>query len=84
MLFSWDCLSFGLFYIFRDFEGELDFVDSLLEEDVRNNSAWNQRYFVIDRTTGFTEEVIAHETEYAKRAIEKVTNNESPWTYLTA
>lgn len=29
------------------FEGELAFVDRLLTEDVRNNSAWNHRMFVL-------------------------------------
>lgn len=27
--------------------GELDFVDTLLAEDVRNNSAWHHRFFVV-------------------------------------
>ena len=26
---------------------ELAFVDSLLEQDFRNNSAWNQRFFIL-------------------------------------
>jgi len=43
--------------------GELDYVDMLLEEDLRNNSAWNQRYFVVASTTGFTEQVLAKEVE---------------------
>ena len=28
-------------------EGELDFVEELVEEDLRNNSAWNHRFFVV-------------------------------------
>jgi protein farnesyltransferase/geranylgeranyltransferase type-1 subunit alpha len=32
---------------FGFWDQELKFVDRLLEEDVRNNSAWNQRYFSI-------------------------------------
>ncbi|GAJ12714.1 unnamed protein product, partial [marine sediment metagenome] len=27
-------------------DGELAFVDQLIEEDVRNNSAWSHRFFV--------------------------------------
>lgn len=64
------------------FEGELNYVDRLLQEDVRNNSAWNQRYFTITQTSGFTSEVLEREVEYTKKAIEKVVNNESPWSYL--
>lgn len=28
-------------------DSELEFVDSLLDQDSRNNSAWNQRYFIL-------------------------------------
>lgn len=68
--------------IYRLFDGELNYVDQLLEEDVRNNSAWNQRHFSITQTTGFTKEVIQREVEYTKAAITKVVDNESPWSYL--
>ena len=44
-------------------ENELDYVNSLLAEDIRNNSAWNQRYFVINSTTKFTPEVIEKEIQ---------------------
>jgi len=52
---QWVLLEFGLW------DGELDYVGHLITEDVRNNSAWNQRYFVITNTTGFTDDVIARE-----------------------
>ncbi len=42
---------------------ELQYVDLLLLDDLRNNSAWNQRYFVVEHTTGFTDDVIAKEIE---------------------
>ena len=29
------------------YQDELGYVDRLLEEDIRNNSAWNQRFFVV-------------------------------------
>ena len=44
-------------------DGELDYVEKLLQEDHRNNSAWNQRYFVISQTTGFTEDVVEREAK---------------------
>ena len=44
-------------------DGELDFVDKLLKEDHRNNSAWNQRHFVISQTTGFTDAVLEREVK---------------------
>lgn len=46
---------------FNVFENELEYVKILLTADVRNNSAWNERYFVITNTTGFTESVIEAE-----------------------
>ena len=58
------------------------FVERLLEEDIRNNSAWNQRHFVVVNTTSYTPEVLAAEVEYAKTAIKKAVHNESPWNYL--
>lgn len=40
---------------YKLWDNELEFVESLLEDDVRNNSAWNQRHFVISHTTGFSD-----------------------------
>lgn len=42
-------------------DGELDYIDTLLKADLRNNSAWNQRYFVVSQTTGFTDTVLERE-----------------------
>lgn len=43
---------------YKLWDNELEFVESLLEDDVRNNSAWNQRHFVISHTTGFSDAAI--------------------------
>lgn len=42
-------------------ESELDYCARLLEEDQRNNSAWNYRYFIISNTTGFKGDVLERE-----------------------
>ena len=42
-------------------EQELEFIDKLLLDDIRNNSAWNQRFFVVQHTTGWTVEVVTRE-----------------------
>ena len=39
--------NFTDFFFIRLFDQELEYVERLLEEDIRNNSAWNQRFFVI-------------------------------------
>lgn len=67
---------------FKLYDGELDLCDRLLEEDCRNNSAWNQRYYAIEKTTGFTPEVVDREIRYTLGMIGKVSRNESPWNYL--
>lgn len=42
-------------------ENELQYVEELISEDIRNNSAWNQRYFVVMNTTEFSDNVIDRE-----------------------
>jgi len=63
---------------------ELAYVDELLSVDIRNNSAWNQRYFTItEGPKGLTEEQLLKEIEYTKEKIQRTPNNESPWVYLS-
>ncbi|KAF9273703.1 CAAX geranylgeranyltransferase alpha subunit [Mortierella alpina] len=65
-------------------EEELGYIDEQLALEIRNNSAWNQRYFVVTLgPKGLTEEVLEREVQYAKTKIERTPNNESPWVYLT-
>lgn len=45
------------------YEHELEFTSQLITDDIRNNSAWNQRYFVIANTTEFEQEVVQKEIE---------------------
>ena len=32
---------------FSAYENELEYIERLLQEDIRNNSAWNQRFFIV-------------------------------------
>lgn len=64
------------------FDNELDYVDKLLRDDIRNNSAWNQRYFVLNNTTKFEKEIIDREVDFTLDQISKVPDNESAWNYL--
>ena len=50
----WICCCFPS----RIWERELEYISGLLEDDLRNNSAWNQRYFLISNTTGFGDEAV--------------------------
>lgn len=60
----------------------MEYVEQLLNEDVRNNSAWNQRYFVISNTTKFEPNVIDKEVDFALKKVSLVKGNESAWNYL--
>lgn len=63
------------------FDDELVYVDRLISDDVRNNSAWNQRFFVL-KHTGFTSDVLQREINYVMNRIRFVKNNESTWNFL--
>ncbi|XP_071712994.1 protein farnesyltransferase/geranylgeranyltransferase type-1 subunit alpha [Rutidosis leptorrhynchoides] len=65
-------------------EHELAYCDELLKDDIFNNSAWNQRYFVITRHPGLEGIDVTRESEvkYAVKAILTRPENESPWRYL--
>lgn len=65
-------------------EDELAYCQKLLEEDVFNNSAWNQRYFVITKSPllGGLESMRESEVSYTVEAIIANPENESPWRYL--
>eukprot|EP00296_Roombia_truncata_P001445 JP437218.1.p1 GENE.JP437218.1~~JP437218.1.p1 ORF type:complete len:200 (-),score=30.86 JP437218.1:21-572(-) len=63
------------------------FIDKLLEEDMRNNSAWNQRYFLVSKGGShkdFTVEERNREINFAIKFINKGPNNVSPWNYIRA
>ncbi|KAH8298079.1 hypothetical protein KR018_006243 [Drosophila ironensis] len=66
---------------FNLFDDELNFVDRLISEDQRNNSAWNQRFFVLQHQ-GFTPEVVRRELQYTMDRIRIIKNNESAWNFL--
>jgi len=71
---------------------ELDYLDQLLTSDIRNNSAWNHRFYVIFRLKKPLEwlnsnpeaavTLINQEIEFALQKIKVAPNNESPWKYL--
>ncbi|KAF2300203.1 hypothetical protein GH714_010672 [Hevea brasiliensis] len=65
-------------------EDELDYCGQLLEDDVFNNSAWNQRYFVITRSPflGGLKTMRESEVKYTVEAILANPENESSWRYL--
>ncbi|KAF9457729.1 protein prenylyltransferase [Collybia nuda] len=68
-------------------QGELDFVEMMTTQDVRNNSAWHHRFFVVFQSglrEGETDRarVIKRELTYVKHNISLAANNPSAWNYL--
>ena len=64
---------------------EIAYVESLLGADVRNNSAWNHRWFVIfgnESAPPIIDEVWEREIEFAKGKIWEAPQNQSAWNYL--
>lgn len=60
---------------------ELQFVETLISQDMRNNSAWNQRYFVISNLD-YNSDIIEKELKYTMDKIISLIKNESAWNYL--
>jgi protein farnesyltransferase/geranylgeranyltransferase type-1 subunit alpha len=60
------------------------FLDELLAVDIRNNSAWNQRYFVLHFNVNKPPNVEKYkkEAEYAMASLHTVSRNEAAWNYL--
>jgi len=70
---------------FKMWDKELDFVDGLLLDDIRNNSAWNHRYTVVKNTTWpITDAVRKREIVYTLGKLRRCAENESAWNYLAA
>lgn len=67
--------------------GERAWIEELLEKDVRNNSAWHHRFFVVwasgvRRGDEDREAVCRRELAFAKEKIALAPNNASAWNYL--
>jgi len=68
---------------------EMDLLENLIALDVRNNSAWNQRWMVTHKRTDTKREdpvrwaaVLEAECAFAIKSIGRVKLNESSWNYL--
>ncbi|KAK4703335.1 protein farnesyltransferase/geranylgeranyltransferase type-1 subunit alpha, partial [Phenoliferia sp. Uapishka_3] len=64
-------------------EGEGRYVEGLLEDDIRNNSAWNHRFFCeVARRGTVSKEVLDGELEFVKSKLALAPNNPSAWNYI--
>ena len=69
---------------FKLWKGEFEFVESLLDEEVYNNSAWSYRYFLVMKTSEkFDADLVKQEIKYVmEKRLPTNLSNESPWVYL--
>jgi protein farnesyltransferase/geranylgeranyltransferase type-1 subunit alpha len=68
-------------------EQEMVYADTLILLDVRNNSAWNQRWFACHRgqlQQALSRSVFEAEADYALTSARLDPYNESPWRYFIA
>ncbi|KAJ8130888.1 hypothetical protein O1611_g2744 [Lasiodiplodia mahajangana] len=75
---------------------EANCIDIMLDQDVRNNSAWSHRFFIIfskpaqttpdslatESVIPISKSIIERETRYAQEKILLAPQNQSPWNYL--
>ena len=64
----------------------MEFTQELLSDDIRNNSAWNQRWYVLSETRNLAEdkEICESEIGFALKSLDTVVGNESAYAYLRA
>lgn len=81
--------SFQSFYLrrwlvekFDLYDQEFKDLDFFFEEDLRNNSAWNQRFFVVQHLIKNNKWKLEDELEFCFENIKTVPENESAWNYL--
>jgi protein farnesyltransferase/geranylgeranyltransferase type-1 subunit alpha len=66
---------------------EIEYINDLLEADVRNNSAWNQRWLVTHRgskSKPLPVETASDEVNFVISKAQEDPYNESPWRYFIA
>lgn len=75
---------------------EIKSIEILLRQDVRNNSAWCHRFFIVffdpsystpgskatEHDPKIPDEIVDREIEFAKAATFEAPQNQSPWNYL--
>lgn len=75
---TWIVEYFGLF----GDEKILEYTESLIASDVRNNSAWNHRHFAIFGNGESKSDVIEREIKFVGKFIDESITNPSSWNYI--
>ncbi|PVU97265.1 hypothetical protein BB561_000680 [Smittium simulii] len=76
-------------YIIKTFDlydYELGFAELKISQDIRNNSAWNQKYFILTKGDSSFRiddlKVLHKEISYSLKMISMAPNNESAWVFI--
>ncbi|KAJ2996892.1 CAAX geranylgeranyltransferase alpha subunit [Globomyces sp. JEL0801] len=64
-------------------EAEMKESDYWIQNDVRNNSAWNHRFFILSQGPNpINTDTIQQQITFTMGMIEMAPNNESPWNFI--
>lgn len=84
---NYHCWQYRQWFInkFDLLDGEIEYTNRLLLNDVRNNSAWNHRFYVQEKLGKLKDkdcDYFKNELEFVLEKIKLAPNNESSWNYL--
>jgi len=63
---------------YQCWEAELEYTEHMITKDVRNNSAWNHRFFVLQHLKRLDKQAI----DWAMERVKRTPSNESPWLFI--
>lgn len=69
------------FGLFRN-DAEMAYTEQMISADVRNNSAWNFRHFLVFGDGRYGKECIVEEIGFTALQIEQAITNPSSWNYM--
>ena len=60
------------------------FIEKMLKDDIKNNSVWNYRFFLVQYMNGnkLDKNIIEKEIKYSLDKIKECPKNESPYCYI--
>lgn len=70
---------------FNNTEGEREYIEQMLMNDIKNNSVWNYRFFLVNYLKSDTEDnktFVNKEIDYAIEKIIQCKANESSYSYI--
>ncbi len=68
------------------FSEDADFVENMLQQDARNNSAWNHKWFLatLGCSRAWSEEAILDQIDTCQHFFKQILHNEAAWNFFIA